>query len=64
MESEGSLPFSQQSTNGPYPEPYASTPLQLHFPEIYSDIIFPPTPMSSEWSLPLAFSDQNSVFTS
>jgi len=31
------------------------------FPKIHSNIISPPIPASSEWSLPLRFSDQNFV---
>jgi hypothetical protein len=30
-----------------------------YFPKIYSNIVFPSTPMSSEWSLPFTFSSQN-----
>jgi hypothetical protein len=32
-----------------------------YFPEIHSNIIFPPTPSSSKWSLPFGFYNQNSV---
>jgi hypothetical protein len=33
MESEGSLPYSQQPVTGPYPEPDASSP---HLPTLFS----------------------------
>jgi hypothetical protein len=33
-----------------------------YFPKIHSNIIFPSTPGSSEWSLPFRFSGQNSVW--
>jgi hypothetical protein len=35
-----------------------------HFPKIYLNIILPPTPGSSKWSLFLVFSYQNPVYTS
>jgi hypothetical protein len=35
-----------------------STPSPLYFPKIYSNIILPSTPRSSEWSLPFRFSDR------
>jgi hypothetical protein len=49
--------------------PLVSIPRQMqtvhtfptYFPKMHSNIIFPPTPRSSEWSLPFRFSDQNVV---
>jgi hypothetical protein len=56
MEPEGSLPCSQQTLTGPYPEPNTSN---LHLPSCVpktpSNIIFPYTPRSSKWSLPPGF---------
>jgi hypothetical protein len=59
---EGWLPCSQESATGSYPKPGASSPqLPPCFAKIHSDIILPPTSRSSEWSLPLKFSDQNVI---
>jgi len=59
MESEGSLSCSQDLAIYPHSEPDASSPqLVLYFP---NSIILPSTPRSSEWSLPVTFSDQNFV---
>jgi hypothetical protein len=33
MESEGSLPYSQETATGPYPEPYVSSPHLPPFPQ-------------------------------
>jgi len=53
MDPEYLLPCLQESTTGPYTEPDASSP---HLPsssrKIHSNIIFPSTPRSSEWSFP------------
>jgi len=56
MEPERSLPCSQEPDTGPCPEPDASSP--PHFPKIHCNI-FPSTTMSSKWSLPCTFSNQN-----
>jgi len=51
IEPEDSLPFSQNPTTGSYPEPDESSPQFLHyFFKTHTDIIFPATPWSSEWS--------------
>jgi len=44
MKPEISLPHSQQTATGPYPEPDESslhTPTLFYFPKIYFNIIFP-----------------------
>jgi hypothetical protein len=59
MKHNGSLPFSQKPTPGPYREPYESSPhLPTYFSKIQSNIIFPSTSKSSEWSFPFSFSDK------
>jgi hypothetical protein len=61
-EPEDSLPYSQECTNGPHPEPDQSSPhLPPCFPKIHSNIIFSSMPRSSEWPLPFGFTCQNFV---
>jgi len=49
METEGSLPSSQQPDTGPYPESDASSPhLSTLFFKIHSNMIFLYMPRSSE----------------
>jgi len=58
METEGSLPCSQNPSTGPYSEPDASSPhvLTNYFPKIHSNIIFTSTTRPSKWYLPFGFS--------
>jgi hypothetical protein len=62
MESDGSLPFSQQPVTGTYPEPDAPTPQLTPYPKIHSNIILPFTPRSYERSLLCRDSDENFVY--
>jgi hypothetical protein len=56
MEPERSLPCLQEPATGPFLEPDASSPTFPHnFPKIHSNIIFPSTTRSLEWSLPYRF---------
>ena len=64
MESEDSLPCSQQPTNNHYPEPDQSIPTLLSYLfKIYFNIILPSIHMSFKWFLP-QFSPQNLVYIS
>ena len=63
MESEGSLPHSQEPATCPYPEPARSSPYPTsYFLKNHLNIIFPSTPGSPKWSLSLRFSHQNPVY--
>jgi hypothetical protein len=62
MEPECSLPCSQQSATGPCLKPDESNPhLPTLFPKIHSNITLPSMPRSSEWPLPLRFSDHHLI---
>jgi hypothetical protein len=49
MEPEGSLPFSQESSTGPHPEPDQSSSYHPILFQIHYNIILPPTLSSSFW---------------
>jgi len=52
MEPEGSLPYPQKPTTRPYPEPAeSSSPIDFYLPKVRLNIILPPTPRSTQWSL-------------
>jgi len=64
MELEGSLPCH----NNPPLFPILNQTSLVHtfrpyFPRIHSNVILPSTPMSSDWSPPLRFSNRNFVCT-
>jgi len=59
MKPKSSLQCSQDAATGPYPEPDESSPQPPSlFLKIHSNIIFPSTPRSSNWSLLFRFSKQ------
>jgi hypothetical protein len=41
MKPEGSIPYSQEPSNGPYPEQYQSNPLHPILSKIHFDIVYP-----------------------
>jgi hypothetical protein len=50
MEPEGSLPTSQEPSNGPYPEPDISNPIHpipSYLSKIHFNIVHPPVSCSS-----------------
>jgi len=59
MKSEGSLPCSQESATGPTGHMNPDHNFAPYFPNVYSNIIFPSTPRSSEWYLPYRFFNKN-----
>jgi hypothetical protein len=62
LEPEGSLPCSQEPAAGSDPELDQSSPRHpILFSKIHFNIILPPTPGSSEWSLYFWLSQQNLV---
>jgi len=65
MESEGSLPCSQDPPTGLCPEPDEFSPqFSPYFPKVHSNIILPPTPRTYQWSLRFRYPNQNIVRTS
>jgi hypothetical protein len=62
MEPEGSSPGSQNPSTGSYPEPAGSS--SPYLPKFWLNVILPPTPMSSQWSLTFGPPKQNPVNTS
>ena len=64
MEPEGSLPHSQLPATCPYPEPDQSCTCHTpsHFLKIHFNIVLPPTPGFSKWSLSLSYRHQNPVY--
>jgi hypothetical protein len=47
MDPESSLPCSQESSTGPYPEPDRASPYHLILSKIHFNIIHPPMSFSS-----------------
>jgi hypothetical protein len=64
MEPEGSLSCLQKPATGPCPEPAESSlPHRSYLPKGQINAILPPTPRSSQWSLPFGPPNQNPVLT-
>ena len=63
IEPEGSLPHSQVPATCPYPESNRLHAPTSHFLKIHLNIILPPMPGSSKWSLSLRCSHQNFICT-
>jgi hypothetical protein len=65
MEPEGSLPCSQKPATGPYlSQPFPFRPIDPCLPKVHLNVILPPTPRSSQWSLTFGPPNQNPVNTS
>jgi hypothetical protein len=65
MEPEGSSPCSQKPATRPYPEPAESSlPIDPYLPKVHLNVILPPMPRSSQWSLTFGPPNQNPVNTS
>jgi len=62
METESSLPCSQEPATGSYLQSDASNPhLPPYFPKIHCNIIISSMSRFLEWSLPFRFSNQTSI---
>jgi hypothetical protein len=57
MQFEGSLPFSQEPVNGPYPHSDLIHKLTLYFFKLHFNIIFSFTARLTKWYLPFRFPD-------
>jgi hypothetical protein len=65
MEPEGLSPCSQKPATGPYPESVDPVrPIDPYIPKVQLNVILPPTPRSSQWSLTLGPPNQNPANTS
>jgi len=64
MEPKDSSPCSQKPATGPYAEPAeTSSPHRPLLPKVRLNIILPPTPGFSQWSLAFGPPNQNPVNT-
>jgi hypothetical protein len=65
MEPKGSSPCSQKPDIGPYPEQLNPVrPIGPYLPKVQINVILPPTPKSSQWSLTFGLPNQNPLNTS
>jgi len=64
MEPEGSLRSSRKAATERYPElTDPARPIDPCLPKVHLNVILPPTPRSSQWSLPFGPPNQNPVNT-
>jgi hypothetical protein len=60
MEPEGSLPRSHKSATGPILSQLSPIrPIDPYHPKVHLNVILPPTPRSSQWSLAFGPTNQN-----
>jgi hypothetical protein len=63
IESESSIPCSQEPSTGPYTEPYQFNPHHpILSPKIHFNTVHPPTSCSPKWSLSFWLSHQYAIF--